>query len=60
MVGAFIVLWTVLGLIGTTAGLNWGYSWYTVLAGPAGLVATYGLYRFIGLIERIVVSIRDQ
>ena len=57
MVGAFIVFWTVLGLIDTTAGLNWGYSWYTVLAGPALLV---GLYRFIGLIERIVVGIRDQ
>lgn len=60
MAGAFFLLWTMLGLIDTTFGLNWGYNWYTVLAGPALAIGAYGAYRFVGLIERIAVGIRDR
>ena len=32
---AFFLLWTALGIADVTLGLQWGYSWKMVLAGPA-------------------------
>src|SRR5678816_3818189 len=58
MVGAFFVFWTILGLIDITAGFNWGYNWYMVLAGPLLALCVYGAYRLLGLIERIAGGVR--
>lgn len=55
---AFGLFWTALGIADIALGLQWGYSWQIVLAGPAMALAAYLGYRFIGVIEKIVAALR--
>ena len=57
MVGAFSVLWTMVGVADLAIGLEWGYSWPILIAGPALAIGAYG-YRFITYIEKVVLGIR--
>lgn len=58
--GGFFLLWTVLGVADLAIGLEWGYSWPIVIAGPLLAIAAYGGYRFIAFVEKIVLSTRNR